>query len=252
MKLYKLGLFTNAALAVFAVIFCTQIAWGSKAVGKQKPGDSNSVSVISPGLGLSNGQGNKVEAPRLGGSLLPGIGQTPTFPEPGGKQDNSTDVALVLSVCVTTRNVTESCASRSQEEAVKDLVQYMQKTYVKTFGINALSKIMTITFPKARDYQQMIKDLHKIENAAITIVKNQLKSDLAKLQPIEWDTVDQRQAKRRMVQEEERGIKQWESKAREEAKQTTNWERHENSFQWKAGTAYQQLQHINLHGWGGI
>lgn len=97
---------------------------------------------------------------------------------------------------------------------------------------------------------EQVRFLAKIEKQAIAGVVAMMQREIAKLTPFKWETQQERQEKDAAIRNE---VKQWKQDAISEANRGSSWSHDwsSNSHTFQTGTAFRQLQHISIHGWGG-
>ncbi len=84
--------------------------------------------------------------------------------------------------------------------------------------------------------------LYQMTMHAIDMVVLQLTESIKKLQPLEWDSPEEKARKMRIVLEFESAVKEWNRAARLEAARGLNWKRVQgHEFQFNDGPAYTQL-----------
>lgn len=190
-------------------------------------------------------------------ALTPAPTPTPPLPPPppgassGGENPVSAAVAYVVAVCIFSSNLSDDCLRSGELEATARLSELYGKQYLKRL----ITSSLTLRFPNVMARTEQIRFLAKIEKQAIKSVVAMMQRDVAKLarSPFKWETQQERQAKEAFVQNEARRVKQWEQDAISEANRGSNWshDRPSNSHTFQTGSAFRQLQHISIRGWGG-
>jgi hypothetical protein len=181
---------------------------------------------------------------------------SPTNTEPneptgssGGNTDTEFSRSFVVAVCIGTEELTDDCLSHGEQEATKRLIDF----YLREFAKEAVKDALTLRFPKFMSETEQLRELAKIEKTAVEVASKKISDDLGKLIPLHWDSEQDRLDKVAVMLGQDNRYRDWWIRASYEASHGTNWS-HEwstSTHRFNKGTAYRQLQHIVLHGWGG-
>jgi hypothetical protein len=193
----------------------------------------------SPGGGTNPSSPGGVSIPGIGSTSLGGLSPLPQVHRNpiSGDPNNPAVTSFVFTVCTASSDFSSDCWSSGGMEATKKLVEI----YLKTALSKVVDNSLTLRFPVTMTNIKQTLFLQKLEATAIKAVTAELKAQVLRLTPIEWKVEDNRK------------INEWAVQADTRASTGTNWS-HDwslNSHTFGTGSAYNQLQHINFHGWGG-
>jgi hypothetical protein len=192
-------------------------------------------SLSGPSLG-----GSSLTGPSLGGSSLTGHplgGSSGTGPgSPSGS--SALSGAFVVSVCTNGSDFSNDCWSDGGSKAAEKLaIVYLRMALGKV-----IDNSVTLRFPDSMTRYNQIRMLQKLESRVIRTVLSELRNGVSSLTPFNWKVEDNRQ------------IEDWAAQADRRATDGTNWTHNWDlsSHTFRTGTSFQQLQHINMHGWSGF
>jgi hypothetical protein len=166
-----------------------------------------------------------------------------------GPPPMSAEQAFVIAVCANDSDVSSECLEQSGRQAVTQL----RGMLLQAFAEGVFSKTISIRFPYMTTPQKQFDFLMQIETVAIAAVQAKMQADIEKLKPFYWDSSGTKAAKWEAVRKDRIAVNNWTQNATAGARSSSNWSHdwHSQTHRFNEGTAYRQLKHVSIHGWGG-
>jgi hypothetical protein len=161
----------------------------------------------------------------------------------------SAEQAFVIAVCANDSDVSSECLEQSGRQAAIQL----RGMLLQAFAEGVFSKTISIRFPYMTTPQKQFDFLMQIETVAIAAVQAKMQADVEKLKPFYWDSSGTKAAKWEAVRKDRIAVNNWTQNATAGARSSSNWSHdwHSQTHRFNEGTAYRQLKHVAIHGWGG-